>query len=326
MHDAFTLRSIATNGITLRAAVEGEGPLIIMVHGWPELWYSWRHQIEPIAAAGFTVCAIDVRGYGGSDKPHAVEAYDMATIMADLVGVIDGFGQEKAILIGHDWGAPIVWNTAALHPERIAAVAGLSVPYRPRASVSNIALWQKLYGDQGKFFYQLYFQQEGVVEAEVEADMRTALRKIYYSISGDAPSLGPTWLERPVGGGLLDGMTDPDPFPSWMTPSDLDYFVENFEASGFRGPVNRYRCQDRDFANLPEMGIAPVHQPSAFIAGSKDVVRHFVPGRDGFAAVDQLCLDLRVNRIIEGPGHWVQQEAPDQVNEALLEFLATLRG
>ena len=324
MHEQFTLRHIPTNSITLRAAVEGDGPLVIMVHGWPELWYSWRHQIKPIAAAGFKVCAIDVRGYGGSDKPHPVEAYDMRSIMADVVGVIDHFGEEQAILIGHDWGAPIVWNTTALHPERIAAVAGLSVPYRKRAPVSTIQLWQKLYTDQGKFFYQAYFQDEGIVEAEVEADFRTALRKIYYSISGDAPSLGPSWLDRPAGGGLLDMMTDPDPFPAWMTPEDLDYFVQNFEAGGFRGPINRYRNQDRDFTMLPEMGIKPVHQPSAFIAGSKDVVRFFVPGRDTYANLDEMCLDLRVNLIIDGIGHWVQQEAPDAVNGALLSFLKGL--
>lgn len=326
MHGQFTLQSIQTNGITLRAAVEGEGPLVVMVHGWPELWYSWRHQIKPVAQAGYKVCAIDVRGYGGSDKPSAVEAYDMQSIMADVVGVIDHFGEEQAILIGHDWGGPIVWNTAALHPERVAAVAGLSVPYRPRAPVSTIALWQKLYGDQGKFFYQLYFQEEGNVEAEVEADIRTALRKIYYSISGDVPSLGPAWLDRPAGGGLLDAMIDPEPFPDWMTAEDLDYFVQNFGAGGFRGPVNRYRNQDRDFQMLPEMGLKKVEQPSAFIGGSKDVVRFFVPGRDSYANVNQMCPDMRVNRIIDGAGHWVQQEAPDAVNAALLEFLGTLDG
>ena len=324
MHDQFTMQMIPTNGITLRAAVEGEGPLVIMVHGWPELWYSWRHQIKPVAAAGYKVCAIDVRGYGGSDKPHAVEAYSMQTIMNDILGVIDHFGQEQAILIGHDWGAPIVWNTAALHSARVAAVAGLSVPYRQRAPVSTIQLWQKLYTDQGKFFYQAYFQDEGVVEAEVEADMRTALRKIYYSISGNAPDLGPSWLDRPAGGGLLDAMTDPDPFPAWMTAEDLDYFVQNFEAGGFRGPINRYRNQTRDFDALPEMGVTPVHQPSAFIAGSKDVVRFFVPGRDTYTNLEELCPDLRVNLLIDGIGHWVQQEAPEQVNAALLEFLRGL--
>ena len=321
MHQRFTLREFEANGITLRAAVEGEGPLVVLVHGWPELWYSWRHQIRPLAEAGYRVVAPDVRGYGGSDKPHAIEAYGMANMMADIVGLIDGLGEERAILVGHDWGAPICWNTAALYPERVAAIAALSVPYRGRPPVSPLDVWRRLY--EGKFFYQLYFQQEGVVEAELEADVRTALRKIYYSISGDAPALD-GWLDRPAEGGLLEGMIDPDPFPAWMTPADLDYFTAAFEAGGFRGPINRYRNQTRDFETLPEMGARAVEQPSCFIAGERDVVRRFVPGRDGYENIDGNCTDFRFSRIIEGAGHWVQQEAPEAVNAALLEFLASL--
>ncbi len=321
MPEIFTLRSIETNGISVRAAVEGSGPLVILVHGFPELWYSWRHQIGPLAAAGFRVVAPDVRGYGGSDKPHAVEAYDMASLMADIVGIIDHFAEDRATLIGHDWGAPICWNTAALHPERVAAVAGLSVPYRKRGRTSTISLWKKLYAD--KFFYQLYFQEEGVAEAELESDVRASLRKIYYSASGDAPS-SQEWLQRPPDTSLLDALTDPDPFPAWMTAEDLDYYVENFSAGGFRGPLNRYRNQDRDFDRLPQMGAVPILQPACFLAGSKDIVRRFVPGHDGYEHPDENCADLRLSRIIEGEGHWIQQEAPDQVNAALLEFLRTL--
>jgi pimeloyl-ACP methyl ester carboxylesterase len=248
MHEQFELRTLDVNGITLRAAVEGDGPLVILVHGWPELWYSWRHQIKPIARAGYRVVVPDVRGYGGSDKPHAVEAYDMATLMDDLIGIIDAFGEASAILVGHDWGAPICWNTAALHPERVAAVAALSVPYRKRGKASPIETVRRIYA--GKFFYQLYFQAEGVAEAELEADVRTSLRKIYFSISGDARSLD-GWLKRPEGGTLLERLIDPDVFPSWLTLGDIDYFVTNFEAGGFLGPTNRYRNQDRDFENFP---------------------------------------------------------------------------
>ena len=207
MHEEFELLTLECNGIRLRAAVEGEGPLVVMVHGWPELWYSWRHQIKAIARAGYQVVAPDMRGYGGSDKPTDLEAYDMVNLMGDILGIIDSFGQEKAILIGHDWGAPSVWNTAALHGGRVSGVAGLSVPYRRRASVSNIDLWRKLYAD--KFFYQVYFQAEGVVERELEADVRGALRKIYFSISGDAPSLE-SWHERPPSTSLLEAFEDPD--------------------------------------------------------------------------------------------------------------------
>lgn len=322
MHDQFNLRQIETNGISLRAAVAGDGPLVIMVHGWPELWYSWRHQIKPVAAAGYRVVAPDMRGYGGSDKPHPVEAYDMVNMMADVVGLIDAFGEDSAILIGHDWGAPICWNTATLHAERVSAIAALSVPYRKRLPVSQIEIWRKLY--DGKFFYQLYFQDEGVAEAELEADVRLSLRKLYYSASGDAPSLE-GWVDRPPDSRLLTPLIDPEPFPPWMTDTDLDYFVENFEAGGFRGPLNRYRNQQRDFDMLPDMGVRPVAQPSCFIAGSKDLVRRFVPGRDVYASVDDHCPDMRVIEIIEGPGHWVQQEAPEAVNAALLRFLDSLR-
>lgn len=321
MHRKFSLRTLETNGISLRAAVEGDGPLVIMIHGWPELWYSWRHQIKPIADAGFRVVAPDVRGYGGSDKPHDVEAYDMATLTADVIGIIDGFGEKSAILIGHDWGAPICWNTAALYPDRVSAIAALSVPYGRRGAVSNIDLWRQLYA--GKFFYQLYFQAVGVAEAELEADVRTSLRKIYYSISGDAPSLE-SWLQQPPKATLLEALDDPDPFPSWLTPQDLDYFVANFEAGGFRGPLNRYRNQERDFINLPAIGTRPITQPSCFIAGAKDIVRHFVPGHDLYENAAANCTDLRVRRIIDGAGHWVQQEAPRDVNVSLLAFLATL--
>jgi pimeloyl-ACP methyl ester carboxylesterase len=320
-HPEFTLRNIETNGISLRAAVEGSGPLVIMVHGWPELWYSWRHQIHPIADAGYQVVAPDMRGYGGSDKPHEVEAYDMASLMLDVVGIIDAFDAPSAILIGHDWGAPICWNTAAMYPDRVSAIAALSVRYPKRGPASTIDLWRHLYAD--RFFYQLYFEDEGVAEAELEADVALALRKIYFALSGNAPKAD-YWLDRPREGGLLGPLRDPDPFPEWLSTDDLEYYAANFTAGGFRGPINRYRNQDRDFEMLPQMATGPIRQPSCFIAGSRDPVRHFVPGRDLYEDVGRHCLDLRFSTIIEGAGHWVQQEAPKQVTEALLEFLATL--
>jgi pimeloyl-ACP methyl ester carboxylesterase len=279
------------------------------------------HPAPPFAEAGYRVVAPDVRGYGGSDKPHPVDAYDMVSLMGDLVGLIDAFEADQAILVGHDWGAPICWNTAALRPERVSAIACLSVPYRARLNVPAIDLWKRIYRD--KFFYQVYFQEVGRAEAELEADVRTALRKIYYSISGDAPNLD-SWLQRPQTETLLEAFMDPEPFPDWLTEADIEYFVENFTAGGFRGPINRYRNYERDFEALLDMGVAPVHQPSCFIAGSKDLVRSFVPNRDLYEDVAGLCPDMRMQRIIEGAGHWVQQEAPDEVNAALLEFLGGL--
>ncbi len=318
MHDQFTLRLIDTNGITMRAAVEGDGPLVVLVHGWPELWYSWRHQIKPLANAGYRVVAPDVRGYGGSDKPQSVEAYDMVELMADVVGLIDAFGDDKAILVGHDWGAPIVWNTAALHPERVSAVAGMSVPYRKRGRASHLAFWRKV-----NLFYQLYFQDEGVAEAELERNVRTTLRKVYFAASGDAPSAD-GWFNGSAEGDLLGAFVDPDPFPAWITETDLAYFVANFEAGGFRGPLSRYRNQERDFQILPEMGVAPITQPSCFIGGSEDFVRRFVPNLDAYDDVSSLCTEFRGKTIVDGVGHWVQQEAPKEVTDTLLRFLASL--
>lgn len=321
MHAQFELQHFETNGIEVRAAVAGSGPLVILVHGWPELWYSWRHQIGPLAEAGYRVVAPDVRGYGGSDKPHAVEAYTMKSLTDDVVGLIDALGEDQAILIGHDWGAPICWNTAALYPERVSAVAGLSVPYRKRGPLPTIEMWRNLYKD--RFFYQLYFQQEGVAEAELEADVRGALRKIYYSLSGDASS-DALWRDKDPAATLLDGLVDPDPFPAWLGEDDIGYFTAAFEHGGFRGPLNRYRCQGLDWEELPQLSDLTVDQPSLFVAGTRDLVRYIVPGMDLYESADIDCTNFRGKVLIEGVGHWVQQEAPSQVNEALLDFLRRL--
>lgn len=321
MWQDFDLQTIETNGIELRAAVEGDGPLIILVHGWPELWYSWRHQIKPLANAGYRVVAPDVRGYGGSSKPDAVEAYDMSSLAGDIAGVIDAFGEATAILIGHDWGAPICWNTATLYPERVSAIANLSVPYHRRLEFSETELWHRIYGDD--FFYQLYFQDEGVAEAELETDIRASLRKIYFTLSGDDP-VRDRWLDRTPRQRLLDPFRDPTAFPDWLSQTDIDYLVTNYEESGFRGPLNRYRNAERDHDNLPLMNANPLRQPSCFIGGSRDATRHFVPGHDLYEDVGRRCEDMRVSRIIEGAGHWIQQEAPEEVTTTLLCFLETL--
>lgn len=321
MHD--TLQRIATNGIHLRAFVDGEGPLVVFVHGFPESWYSWRHQFQPVIDAGFRVVAPDVRGYGGSDKPEAVEAYDMQNMIADVLGLIEALGAEQAILVGHDWGAPIVWQTAALHPERVHAVAALSVPYRKRGAVSGIQLWRSLYKD--RFFYQIYFQEPGVAEAEMEADVRGALRRLYYAGSGDARR--DAWLvHKPPDAKLLDGLVDPSPFPAWLSAGDLDYYVAEFEANGFRGPLNRYRNQDRDWARFPELRDRQVLQPALFIAGSRELVLSFVPGFDMLEGMRECVPDLEPIELIERAGHWIQQERPEQVNALLIPFLVRQRA
>ena len=255
---------IPTNGIQLRAAIAGTGPLVLMVHGFPESWYSWRHQIEPIAQAGFTACAIDVRGYGGSDKPQAVEAYSLAQITSDVAGVIEALSPDgHAVVIGHDWGAPIVWNTALTRPDRVRAVAGLSVPWTGIPQVCFLDAVRAAYTAKGRFFYQVYFQDEGVAEAELEADVRTSLRKFYYAISVDAPE--GSWPLKPHGASLLEGLIDPQPFPAWLTAEDEAYFVAEFERSGFRGPLNRYRNHQRDFDWQQQFKDKRIEQPALFI-------------------------------------------------------------
>jgi pimeloyl-ACP methyl ester carboxylesterase len=312
---------IDTNGVRLRCVVEGAGPLVIMVHGWPESWYSWRHQIGPLRTAGYRVVVPDVRGYGGSDAPMAIEAYDMESLVGDVLGLIDHFGERKAVLIGHDWGAPIVWNTAALYPERIRAVAALAVPYAPRGKISSTELWRRLYA--GRFFYQLYFQEPGRAEAELEADIRTALRKIYHAGSGDAPK-GLFPRDKPADACMLDTLPDPVTLPFWLTEQDLDYYVAQFAHSGFRGGLNRYRNQDRDWERLTALTGARITVPACFIAGSRDKVLRFVPDVDLVENMKRWTDDLRVCELIEGAGHWIQQERPAEVNALLLRFLTSL--
>ena len=313
--------SINTNGVRLRCVVEGKGPLIVLVHGWPESWYSWRHQIAPLAAAGYRVVVPDVRGYGGSDAPDAIEAYDMESLIGDVLGLIDHFSERQAILVGHDWGAPIVWNTAALHPQRVRAVAALSVPYTPRGKLSSIELWKQLYAD--RFFYQLYFQEPGRAEAEFEADVRVALRKIYFAGSGDAPK-GLFRADKPVDARMLDDLPDPKRLPDWLTEDDIDYYAAQFGRSGFRGSLNRYRNQQRDWERLTGLTGARIGMPACFIAGSKDKVLRFVPNVDLIEHMKRWVDDLRICRLIEGAGHWIQQERAAEVNSLLLEFLRGL--
>ena len=318
-----TFREIETNGIRLRAVVEGDGPLCILVHGWPESWYSWRHQIDPLVEAGFRVCAPDVRGYGGSDKPHAIEAYDLIQLTDDVVGLIDALGERQAILVGHDWGAPIVWTTSIRYPDRIRAVAGLSVPHLGRGKQPAIELYRQLY--KGRFFYQLYFQEPGVAEKELEADPAATIRKVYYSASGDieAATLG-LLAQKGPDATLLEGLIDPDPLPSWLTEEDVGYYAGEFAKGGFRGPLNRYRNQERDFQLLPELSERKVTQPALFIVGSRDPVMSFIPGIRLSDLMDPWYAQLRGKVVVEGAGHWVQQERPAEVNTALLDFLRTL--
>jgi pimeloyl-ACP methyl ester carboxylesterase len=313
--------TVHNDDIDIRVAVAGSGPLMLFAHGWPELWYSWRRQMTHFAERGFTVAAIDVRGYGGSSKPTEIERYSLMELAGDVAAVIDEMG-GSAIVVGHDWGAPIAWQTARLHSDKVSAVAGLSVPYIPVGPVSTMELWDLVYA--GKFFYMKYFQAPGVAEAEFEADHARALRMIWYSASADGR--GALIKDKPEDATMLEGLVDPDPFPGWSTPEDLAVYVEAFEAGGWTGPLNRYRAQALDAEQLgsQENPGPMIEQPSAFIGGEFDPVRRFAAGADLFADTGANCADFRGATIVPGAGHWVQQEAPEATNAALDAFVDSL--
>ena len=312
---------IETNGVRLRCVVQGRGPLVVLVHGWPESWYSWRHQIAPLVAAGYLVCVPDVRGYGGSDKPRPVAAYDMESMSGDIAGLIDALGADDAVLVGHDWGAPMVYVSAIVHRSKVRAVCGMSVPYTGRPPVPASRIFEKMFA--GKFFYMNYFQKEGVAEAEFEADLPRALSTIYHRASGDRPR-GGVFVAKPPSASFLEGTSPPETLPGWLSEADLAYYVSQFEQSGMRGPINRYRNFERDWKALPQLAHEKITQPSFFIAGARDPVLKMFTGADTLARMKSLTEDFRGERLIEGIGHWVQQEAPGETNDALLGFLSSL--
>jgi pimeloyl-ACP methyl ester carboxylesterase len=306
---------IKTDGTTLSTVVEGTGPLVVLLHGFPQCWYLWRHQIDPLVDAGFQVAVPDQRGYGGSDRPVAIEAYNIIELTSDVAGVASALGHEQFIVVGHDWGAPVAWHTALLYPKRVRAVVGMSVPYfRGHAGTMTR---QENFGDN--FWYMVYFQKPGVAEAELEVDIRKSLRMIYFAASGDAPP-GLWFVQKPSSAKFLDGLIDPPSLPSWLTQEDLDYYVAQYQQSGFRGPLNWYRNIDRNLELTPQLEGAKIEQPSFFIAGNKDIVLSY-GGGGLLAAMDPWVPNLRGKVLIEGAGHWVQAEKPAPVNEALLGFL-----
>lgn len=316
------MHTIDTGEVSLRCAVEGEGPLAIMVHGFPESWYSWRHQIGPIAEAGFTACAIDVRGYGGSDKPQPVDAYAMEHIVGDLVGLRQALSPDApAVLIGHDWGAPIVWNSALTHPEHFRAVAGLSVPFAGVPSRPFTEVFREHFTSQGRFFYQEYFQEPGIAEAEAENDPRDFVQRMMYSISGDVPP-GDYW-DKPLGATFLEGLPDPAPV-TWLTEDDLDFYEAEFAASGFRGPLNRYRNHEADYAWLQRWAGKRIEQPALFIGGTRDPATFLFGAIEDPVALVKMFAPRAEGHILDGVGHWTQQERPDAVNSILIDWLKRL--
>jgi pimeloyl-ACP methyl ester carboxylesterase len=307
---------VRTNGIHLHVAEAGEGDPVILCHGFPESWYSWRHQLQQLADAGYRAIAPDQRGYGDSDRPKKVTDYDIEHLTGDLLGLLDEIGEEKAIFVGHDWGALIVWDMARMHPDRMRAVVGVSVPFIP-FPMPPTQLFEQLYGDN--FFYILYFQAVGPADKELEADPRTTMAKTLYWASADGmagiePTLASS-LPRD-GTGFLTAMGGvPSTLPEWLTDDDIDVYADQFRKSGFFGPLSYYRNLDRNWELNHELGPERATMPSFFIAGDRDPVPH----DDG--TMKSLLPDFRGSAIIPDVGHWTQQEAPQAFNEALLGFL-----
>jgi epoxide hydrolase A/B len=320
-----THRTVETNGIHMHYAEQGTGPLVLLCHGFPESWYSWRHQLPALAEAGFRAVAPDMRGYGQTDAPQEIDRYTLLHLVGDMVGLLDALGIESAVIAGHDWGAPVAWYSALLRPDRFRGVIGLSVPYLPRGPVPPTTIMPQT---EEALFYQLYFQQPGIAEAELERDPHATVRTLLYSASGDAGH-GAWAADGPVGmvsrkGGLLTGMTNPSSLPGWLVESDINTYAGAFAGTGFRGGLNWYRNIDRNWELLAAFAGSRVTVPALYIAGDRDIVVRLPGMRQLTANLAMLVPQLRDTIMLPGCGHWTQQERSAEVNEAIIRFLRDL--
>src|SRR5262245_19732596 len=320
-------RVVETNGIRMHIAEQGVGPLVVLCHGFPECWYSWRHQLPALAEAGFRAVAPDMRGYGQSDAPDAIDQYTLLHLVGDIVGLLDALGSEHAVIVGHDWGAVVAWHAALLRPDRFRAVIGLSVPFWPRGVARPMTMMPRT---EHGVFYWLYFQTPDVPEAELRRDVRQTMRRILYSASGDsarerAGARVPDGVGMvPKDGGFLSRMVDPISLPPWLDEADLDHFAGEFARTGFRGALNCYRNIDRNWELLAPYAGASVTVPALYVTGEHDLVNAF-PRMDHLRPqLQKYVPHLRRTLVLPGCGHWTQQERPEEVTAALLEFLTSL--
>jgi pimeloyl-ACP methyl ester carboxylesterase len=314
-------RLVEVPGGRIHLVEQGSGPLVLMVHGFPESWYSWRHQLPAIAAAGFRAVAIDVRGYGRSSKPSEVEAYRMLAHVADNAAIVHALGEQNATIVGHDWGSPIAANTALLRPDVFTAVALLSVPYAPRGGPRPTDAFAMIGGAEE--FYVSYFQAPGRAEAEIEPEVRAWLAGFYAALSGDAtaPADGGNVFFIPAGGRIRDRFVA-GRLPPWLTEADLNFYAHEFERTGLTGALNRYRNVDRDWEDLAAWDGAPVTQPSLFIGGERDASTTWMA--DAINSYPATLPGLVSSHILEGCGHWVQQERAQDANRLLVDWLQSL--
>jgi pimeloyl-ACP methyl ester carboxylesterase len=320
--EQITHRFIETNGIRMHIAERGKGPLVVFTHGFPELWYSWRYQLVALARTGFHAVAPDQRGYGQTDRPEPIAAYDIFQLTGDIVGLVNALGEDRAVIIGHDWGSVVAYHCALFRPDLFPAVALLSVPFLPRVGgkIPPTEIMKKIYGEE--IFYQVYFQEPGKAEADMEDDIRRTMLSTLFSLSGSA-SPEKRWRyvyhksER-----LLDTYLLPEKPPEWLAEKDITYFVHEFQRTGFRGGLNWYRNMDRNWALTPFLEGAKLRQPTLFLAGDLDpVIRMY---RKPVESLEMSVPHLKGKVILPGVGHWVNQERPEEVNRLLVEFLKSL--
>jgi pimeloyl-ACP methyl ester carboxylesterase len=314
-----THRFIESNGIRMHIAEAGTGPMVLLCHGFPESWYSWRHQLHALAEAGYHAVAPDMRGYGQTEAPEAIDQYTLLHLTGDMVGVLDALGEETAVVVGHDWGAPVAWHCALLRPDRFRAVVGLSVPYRPRGKVLPSSVMART---ADAVFYQLYFQQPGVAEADLEADVRTSVRGTLLRIAGEyADPAGFSLVPLADGMGVRNRAAAAEPLPGWLTEADIDFYTGEFARTGFRGGLNWYRNIDRNWQLLGPYAGAKVTVPALYVAGDRDLVLAFPGAKELIANLKTFVPALRETVLLPGCGHWTQQERPAEVNAAICEFL-----
>ncbi|MFC8672929.1 alpha/beta fold hydrolase [Streptomyces griseorubiginosus] len=317
-------RMVDVNGIRLLIAEEGEGPLVVLLHGFPESWHSWRHQFAPLAAAGFRVVAPDQRGYGTSDHPGDVSAYSILHLVGDVVGLVHALGEERAFVVGHDWGAPVAWHTALLRPDVVRGVAGLSVPPPFRGDRPPLQVMRERFDGH---FYWNWFEEPGPADAEFGKDPRAALRRLLYGASGDAPGAGryEQALVSDLDRGWLADMPEPATLPDWLTEDDLDELAASY-TQGFTGALNWYRNLDRNWELTAPWHGAKVTPPALYVYGDRDLVPAFPGTPELIEQLPRLMPNLVRDPVrLKGCGHWTQQERPDEVNELLVEFLTGLR-